>query len=248
MGPSLVAVAHGTRDPAGVAVTEALVDQVRALRPGLDVRLCYLGLTGPGLQETLAGLGGRDTVVVPLLLGAGHHVRVDIPRAVADAPRHLRVRTASALGPHPLLVTALADRLTESGRQGGPVVLAAAGSSDARANGETRVIATHLSSRLGAPVVPAFLSAARPTPAEAAAGLRAAGHDDVMVAPYLLGPGFFAREAEAAAAGRASGPLGAHAALARLVALRYDEARAGSTPRQDAVTGPGRGRRLPMGL
>lgn len=42
--PTLLAVAHGTRDAEGVAVTEALVAGVRALRPGLRVERCFLDL------------------------------------------------------------------------------------------------------------------------------------------------------------------------------------------------------------
>jgi hypothetical protein len=34
---TLLAVGHGTRDPAGVATIRALLDRVRAMRPGLTV-------------------------------------------------------------------------------------------------------------------------------------------------------------------------------------------------------------------
>jgi sirohydrochlorin ferrochelatase len=73
-------------------------------------------------------------------------------------------------------------------------------------------------------VVPAYLCAAGPTPAEAVAALHAEGHRRVAVASYLLGPGFFARRASRAGACLTSAPLGPHDALARLVTLRYDEA------------------------
>jgi sirohydrochlorin ferrochelatase len=227
-GPVLVAVAHGTRDPAGAAVTRALLRRVHALRPELDLRSCALGLSAPGLEETLAGLRG-DVVLVPLLLGAGHHVRADLPRALAGAP-HLRARAAAALGPHPLLARTLVDRLARCGRSSGPVVLAAAGSGEEAANDGTRAMAALLSARLGHAVVPAFLSGAGPRPGKAVEELRAAGHREVTVAPYLLGPGFFAREAARTTATRTAAPLGAHDALAWLVALRYDEAYAAGLP------------------
>ncbi|WP_063770255.1 sirohydrochlorin chelatase [Streptacidiphilus melanogenes] len=229
--PTLLAVAHGTRDSDGVATTEALVTRVRALRPELRVERCFLDLVTPSLPEALARLRG-EVVLVPLLLGAGYHVRVDIPAALADAP-HLRARVSRALGPDPLLAQALSDRLDEAGwrAQAPPsaLVLAAAGSTDPAANADAVTMAGLLSERLpGAPpVVPAYLCAAGPTPAAAVAALRSAGHERVAVAEYLLGPGFFARRA--ARSGVRSGacltsaPLGAHDALAHLVTLRYDE-------------------------
>ncbi|MFD6922659.1 sirohydrochlorin chelatase [Streptomyces sp. NPDC059944] len=224
--PTLLAVAHGTRDAAGVAVTEALVDRVRALRPDLRVERCFLDLVTPSLPEALARLRG-DVVLVPLLLGAGYHVRVDIPEALASAP-HLRARVAGALGPHPLLADALTDRLADAGwRAGdGPVVLAAAGSTDPDANTDAAAMAALL--RLRHPslhdVVPAYLCAAGPTPAEAVTALRSEGHTRIAVAPYLMSPGFFARRAAHAGGNLTSAPLGTHTSLAHLVALRYDEA------------------------
>ncbi|MFI6846730.1 sirohydrochlorin chelatase [Kitasatospora sp. NPDC050467] len=224
----LLAVAHGSRDPAGVATTRALLERVRAQRPGLDVRCCFLDLATPSLPQALARLrDDRSAVLVPLLLGTGYHLRVDIPGALAAArPPH--VRLAPALGPDPLLAAVLADRLAESGRPAGagPVVLAAAGSSDPAAVTDTRRMARLLAARLadGRPVVPGYLSAARPTPREAVEALHADGHQHVAVATHLLGPGFFADRAAGTAARWTSAPLGAHDTLARLVAARYDRA------------------------
>ncbi|MGV9264755.1 sirohydrochlorin chelatase [Kitasatospora sp. NPDC003701] len=225
--PTLLAVAHGTRDPEGVAATAALVARVRALRPELRVEHCFLDLASPSLAEALTRLRG-EVVLVPLLLGAGYHVRVDLPGALAGAP-HLRARVARALGPDPLLADALTDRLAEAGWRDGddPVVLAAAGSTDPTANADAAAMARLLRERLpgGAPVVPAYLCAVGPTPAEAVAALRTAGHTRVAVAEYLLTPGFFARRAARSGACVTSAPLGTHDALAHLVTARYDEAR-----------------------
>ncbi|MFJ9027672.1 sirohydrochlorin chelatase [Streptomyces sp. NPDC102274] len=220
--PTLVAVAHGTRDPVGVATTEALLDLVRSLRPGLRVEVGYLDLVRPSLDETLAALRG-EAVLVPLLLGAGYHVHTDIPTALAAAP-HLRASVAHALGPDPLLATALSARLTEAGWSGSAVVLAAAGSTDPVANADTARMATMLQDRLSAPVLPSYLCANSPTPAQAVAHLRAEGHDSIATAAYLLAPGFFSRRASRSGAGLTSAPLGTHAAVAELILRRYDEA------------------------
>ncbi|MFI6445072.1 sirohydrochlorin chelatase [Kitasatospora sp. NPDC050543] len=234
-------MAHGTRDRAGVATTEALLEQVRALRPDLRVEVGYLDLVRPSLDEALAGLAG-EVVLVPLLLGAGYHVHADIPAAVAAAP-WVRATVAPALGPDPLLATALGDRLAEAGRPraAGPVVLAAAGSRDPAANADTARMARLLRGHLGAPVIPSYLCAGSPTPAEAVAALRAEGHDRIAVAGYLLAPGFFARRAAEAGADLVSSPLGTHTAVAELILRRYLAAAGhGPAPRPAAPAGGAR--------
>ncbi|MFG2917404.1 sirohydrochlorin chelatase [Kitasatospora sp. NPDC048298] len=230
----LLAVAHGSRDEAASTSTRALVKAVRLLRPELTVRCCFLDLAHPSLTQSLARFADRRPVLVPLLLGTGYHLRVDLPAALATAglpESHL----ARALGPHPLLAEALADRLTEAGAPPhAPVVLAGAGSSDPTALADTARMASLLAARLGRTVVPAHLSAAAPTPHQAVAELQAAGHPEVALATYLLSPGFFARRAATAPAAWTSAPLGAHPAVARLVLRRYDEARAATALRSAA--------------
>ncbi|MDJ0383874.1 sirohydrochlorin chelatase [Streptomyces sp. G-G2] len=226
MQPTLVAVAHGSRDPRALHAVSALLERVRELRPRLQVRLGHIELAEPLLDDTLAALGGPgEAVLVPLLLGRGHHVKHDLPAAAARAP-HLRVRVAAPLAPHPLLVEALRDRLLEAGwTPGTAAVLAAAGSRDPDSAADTRRTAALLSERLGGvPVVPAYASAAAPTVPEALRALTARGHHRIAVASYFTAPGHFSGRCAEAAPGPAADPLGAHPALARLVLHRYDAA------------------------
>ncbi|WP_301178155.1 sirohydrochlorin chelatase, partial [Actinomadura geliboluensis] len=106
--PALLAVAHGTRDPAGPAAVRALLARVRAMRPGLRVAEAYGELAEPSLEDAAAALGGGRVVVVPLLLARGHHALADFPgRAARLLPGAVASRP---LGPDPLLAHALADR------------------------------------------------------------------------------------------------------------------------------------------
>ncbi|MFK0262572.1 sirohydrochlorin chelatase [Streptomyces angustmyceticus] len=235
--PTLVAVAHGSRDPRALPTVRALLDRVRALRPGLPVRLGHIELNRPLLDDTLAELDGA-AVLVPLLFGRGHHVTHDLPAALTGAP-HLTGRVAEPLGPHPLLAEALHDRLLEAALPAGrsprtAVVLAAAGSRAPRSAQDTERTAQLLSARLdGTPVLPAYASAATPTVPDAIRELTARGHDRIAVASCFTAPGRFATRCAAAAPGPAAAPLGDHPALARLVLHRYDQAllaRTGSDP------------------
>ncbi|WP_425565906.1 sirohydrochlorin chelatase [Nonomuraea monospora] len=224
----LVAVAHGSRDPRAAATVAALLHQVP-----LDVRVAYLDHCAPTLGQALTGL--REAVVLPLLLTEAYHSRVDLPAALnevrAREPR-LRVRYGHTLGPHPLLLTALERRLGEAGVPAGDpdtaVVLASAGSSDARANAVIARMARAWRRSGWWTVTPAYASAASPTPAEAVASLLRAGAPRVVVAPYLLAPGFFAdkvrTDALAAGATAVSDVLGAAPELVDVVLERYEAA------------------------
>lgn len=85
MTSGLILFAHGARDPRWAAPFEAVTASVRAQQPSVAVRLAYLELMTPDLPTAAADLvaAGCDSVtVVPLFLGAGGHVRRDLPAIV----------------------------------------------------------------------------------------------------------------------------------------------------------------------
>jgi sirohydrochlorin ferrochelatase len=234
--PPLVAVAHGTTDPAGAAAIRTLIRQIGLLRPGLDVIAAFLSNGAPSLDDALStpAVAGRASVVVPLLLSSGYHVRHDIPRIVsARREPHDSIAVTSHLGPDPLVIDILADRVARKlgarPLSASRVVLAAAGSRDPQAACETAAAAQLLSQRLGCPVRPAYVTTTEPPLGQALeqAG-RVARGGRVIVATYLLAPGEFERRIHAAAANVAgveiqvTGPLAPDPRLARLVLERYD--------------------------
>ncbi|MFJ7073105.1 sirohydrochlorin chelatase [Streptomyces sp. NPDC098781] len=229
--PPLVVVAHGSRDPRALSTVRTLLEKVRALRPGLPVHLGHIELNEPLLPDTLAALGDREAVLVPLLLSRGYHIKRDIPEMAAESA--VRARVAGALGPHPLLVEALHARLVEAGwrtgtddstRRESAVVLAAAGSRDPESKVDTSRTAQLLADRLGVPVIPAYATTAAPTVPDALAALAARGRTRGAVASYFTAPGRFATECAEAAPWIASAPLGTHPAMASLLLHRYDRA------------------------
>jgi len=220
-GPPLVLLAHGTHDPAGLTALEEVRDAVQSRLPGTPVVLAQLGPGPAPVVQAVQGLGAG--VVVPFLLGTGHHVEVDLP---ALAATHGSLRVLEALGPDPAVVAALTDRLREVvDGPVGAVVLAAAGSSRPRARAQARVAGLALGRRVGVPTVTAFLSGPGCGVDEAVAwARRVAGDAPVVLVSYLLAPGFFQDRLDDAARRLgvgATAPLGAHPELVGLVTARY---------------------------
>ncbi|MDQ0893945.1 sirohydrochlorin chelatase [Agromyces ramosus] len=237
--PALVGISHGTSSPEGRRAVRGLHDAVVAAaterHPDATptVRLGHVDVEQPDVPTTLASLDpGEPAVVVPLLLSAGYHVHVDLTEAIADtAGSGRRVVLAGALGPDDRLAAVLARRLAAAGvRDDDSVVLSVAGSSDARAVRDCRDMAERLAAASGRDIRIGFLSAAEPLLPDAVAAARAdAPGARVVVASYLLAPGYFQDLAERAGADVVTRPLlVVHAPvpheLVEIVLDRYDAA------------------------
>ena len=234
--PPLVAVAHGSRDPAAAVTVSSLMTEVRRQRPGLTVECCFLEHASPSLPEAIAAVG-PGAVVVPLLLTAAFHSSIDLP-AQLDAVDTSAVQ-ACVLGPDPLLLAGLERRLAEVGVVPGDprtaVVLAAAGSTDPAARQTIRGLARTWAARGWWAVEPAYASAGEPTVTEAVDALRQRGAARVAVASYLLGPGLFADRVAASGADVVSAPLADAPELAAVILERYAAATA---PGAWSISGP----------
>ncbi len=82
MQRGLILFAHGARDPRWSLPFEAVAQSVRARDRQLAVQLAFLEFMTPGLIDAghaLAQAGCARVDVVPLFLGAGGHVRKDLP-------------------------------------------------------------------------------------------------------------------------------------------------------------------------
>ena len=173
----------------------------------------YVELCAPSFASVVQG-SAEPTVVVPLLLSTGHHLRHDLPCAVDAAPGP--VVLGGGLGPDALLAAAQADRLRQAGAvRGQPVVMVAAGSRDPLAARDLSAAARLLAWVWGGPVSLATLSGPGARPGE----LVTAAH---AVSPYLLAPGHFARRAtvESAASAHVAEVIGAHPRVVDLLVER----------------------------
>jgi sirohydrochlorin cobaltochelatase len=115
MARGVLLFAHGARDPRWAVPFEAVAQRVRAADPALHVRLAFLEFIAPTLREAgddLAREGCARVDVVPLFLGAGGHVRKDLPLLVAamqDAHPQVRWRLQPAVGELDAVIAAMAQ-------------------------------------------------------------------------------------------------------------------------------------------
>jgi sirohydrochlorin ferrochelatase len=234
--PALVALAHGSRDPRSAATIQALVGEVRDMRPDLRIEAAFLELSKPAfgtVVDKLVRAGYDEIVVVPLLLTEAYHAKVDVPSAIAAVEaRHpgLKVRASSILGLETVFLEVLDRRLRTALKEArvrelDALVLAAAGSSDALANQGVARLARLWGTRHKLPTVAAFASAAPPATGEAVRQFGAEGRRHIAVGSMFLAPGTLpdraAELALEAGAVAVSAPLGADAEVARTILARY---------------------------
>lgn len=203
----LVTVAHGTRHVAGNDVARE-VTAAAAARLGMPGVAAFVELASPRLSTVLSS--PEPSVVVPLLLSTGYHVRED-----------LAVVAGRALGPDPLLAAAQVSRLVSAGaRPGSPVMMVAAGSRDPLATRDLMLAAALLSEAWGGPVRPATLGGLGRRPSDVV-------RPGDVVSPYLLAAGFFATrcrdESLAAGAAVVADVIGPHNRVVDLVVARAVE-------------------------
>ncbi|GII89308.1 hypothetical protein Ssi03_72980 [Sphaerisporangium siamense] len=241
--PALVLAAPGI----GGDVATAVKTIVSVDHPQLDVRLVNLGDSKASLAETLTECaaerpaGAPAAIVVPLVTGPHQQVYRAVREAVAESD--VVTTIADPLGPHPLLAEALHVKLSESGLAradrmrlfniaapvDGIIVATVGGPEAVRAADATVVL---LAARLTLPVVAASLDAS-PGVGDAAQRLRNIGASRLALAPFLIGPEVdphkITKAAESVGAG-CSDPIGAHSAVAQLVALSYGSSLTGVDP------------------
>jgi sirohydrochlorin ferrochelatase len=236
--PALVLAAHGSPHPDHAVSILSLRDAIG--RRG-DVHVGWLDFAEPDLATAVAlarestndrlSLAERrarrrgPVVVVPLLLAAGYHAKVDIPGMLAGLRK---VRLTPPVGPDPLLADAVARRLADVGTpKEDPVVLAAAGSSDEFALAQVEQVAQYLRRLRPGAVRTGFLSGDGPALSEVV-GTMAAGDDPVTVATYLLSPGALADRvvevSRAAGAAKVTAPIGLAPELVELIRARWLDA------------------------
>lgn len=145
---AVLLVGHGSRHAGANEEIERFAALWRERQPDWHIEVCFIELAEVLLDEGLDRAAGaaRKVVVVPFILGAAGHVKVEIPAAVEEArERHPGVDFVCVrhLGMHGELFAIIRERLKLALKpldapdpQTTGVILLGRGSSDATANGE----------------------------------------------------------------------------------------------------------------
>jgi sirohydrochlorin cobaltochelatase len=116
---AILLFAHGARDPRWAHPFEAVAQAVRRQRPGVAVQLAFLEFMTPSLvdaAESLLTEGVKDIAVVPLFLGAGGHVRKDLPGLLDELRTrhpHANFRLETAIGERQSVIEAMATAVAQ---------------------------------------------------------------------------------------------------------------------------------------
>lgn len=234
--PALVALANGPVDAQSARIVREVVATTRRMRPDLRIDAAFTAGPQPGLDRVVGSLAARGTdevVVVPLLVAPTDQAELEVIAAVDGAARahpDIRVRASGVVGADTALLTVLDERLRAAlrlarVRELDAVVLAAAGTTDARVTASLGRLARVWSVRHHLPTSIAFASTSPPSTGEAVRDWRRQGKRHIAVGSLFIMSGpqsdRAAELALEAGACAVSAPLGAHEALSRLLVSRY---------------------------
>jgi sirohydrochlorin cobaltochelatase len=196
---TILLVGHGSREAAGNDEILAFAAQWRQRQPGWSIEVCFIEFSDIHLSEGLrrAAAQAHRVIVVPLILNAAGHVKMDIPQAL-DAARLkfplVQFLYAPALGAGEHLLRVVQRRLktalqaldmpdpTTTG-----VVLLGRGSSDRNANGEMAKMARWVMEESSHELVDvAFTGIAYPRLEKVVQRQSLLGMTQVVVLPYYL--------------------------------------------------------------
>jgi sirohydrochlorin cobaltochelatase len=114
---AIVLFAHGARDAEWARPLERIAQSLAKRRSGAAVRVAYLELMRPSLEEAVAALaaeGAARVTVVPVFLGQGGHVKEDLPKLVAAAQAAhpgVSIEAQPAIGEQPEVIEAIAGAI-----------------------------------------------------------------------------------------------------------------------------------------
>lgn len=156
MSESILLIGHGSRNVEGNREIEIFADLWRKRKPQWSIEVCFIEFADVLLDEGLnrAARNARRVIVVPLILNAAGHVKMETPAHIAQARlRHPQTEFVYApnLGADDRLLQILKRNLLKTmGAMDMPdpkttgVVLLGRGSSDRAANGEIAKLARWL--------------------------------------------------------------------------------------------------------
>jgi len=199
MKDTILLVGHGSRETAGNEEIERFTALWRERRPDDRIEVCFIEFADVTLDEGMdrAANNSQRVIVLPLILGAAGHVKMEIPHHIAHArERHPDVSFVMAkhLGAGTPILQALKQELSRAmlaldapDAKNTGVILLARGSSDKVANGEIAKMARWLYEETDHEMVDlAFTGITFPKVETVTQRQVACGMRQVIVLPYYL--------------------------------------------------------------
>lgn len=196
---TILLVGHGSREKSGNDEIEAFAAQWRERQPGWRIEVCFIEFSEITMSEGLrrAAESARRVIVVPLILNAAGHVKMDVPQAI-DGARLKYPMVQFLYAPHltacdPIL--AILQRRLKDAMQAldmpdpttTGVVILGRGSSDRQANGDMAKMARWLMEETDHELVDlAFTGITYPRLEKAVQRQGLLGMKQVVVLPYYL--------------------------------------------------------------
>lgn len=196
---TILLVGHGSREQSGNDEIMAFAEQWRKRQPTWKIEVCFIEFSEITMQEGMrrAAQTAQRVMVVPLILNAAGHVKMDIPQAM-DSARLQFPAVQFSYAPHLTACDAILDILrrrlqgamqaldmpdpTSTG-----VVLLGRGSSDRQANGDMAKMARWLLEQTDHELVDlAFTGITYPRLEKVVLRQRLLGMQQVVVLPYYL--------------------------------------------------------------
>jgi sirohydrochlorin cobaltochelatase len=250
--PAVLLVGHGSKDMAGNLDFLKMAERAKPRFPGRLLKACFIEYCDPEVPEGLDRLvaeGAKDITVVPVILFAAGHVKMDVPGSLDQARlRHPGVafRYGSHIGIQSGLFPVLerealkveAARGWDADRAKTAVLLIGRGSSDPDANGDLHKIARLLWEGRGyRDVQVCFSGITHPRFPEGLRRTVALGATRIILLPYFLFTGILLKRLQRQAEEFRSlypgvdwgfgGELGHEETLLDVVKARVEEAEAG---------------------
>jgi len=156
MTTTVLLVGHGSRNQAGNQEIQTFQQQWQAQHPDWRIELCYIELADVLLEDGLsrAAQVSSRVIVVPLIISAAGHVKMEIPEHIEDAREKfptVEFIYTPHLGSNETLLTVLQNQLKSALKtlampdpKTTGVIILGRGSSDKVANGELAKLARWL--------------------------------------------------------------------------------------------------------
>lgn len=199
MKDTILLVGHGSRNPAGNHEIEQFSDIWRKRHPKWNIEVCFIEFADVMLDQGLdnAARHGQRVIVVPLILNAAGHVKMEIPEHIEEArERHPKIGFVYAphLGACDPILNILKRRLKKAMNQldmpdpkTTGIILLGRGSSDRMANGELAKMARWLQEEGDHELVDiAFTGITYPRIESVAQRHSKLGMTQIVVLPYYL--------------------------------------------------------------